>query len=201
MKALAAANAEVYQARTAVNQLGKQLEAAHEAITIPPNVDVVPPVSTADLIAERNARVDTVRRKQAMREELRDLEDQLKAQKEECNELARRLATCRKAISDLEARVSHQRTTVANLIDPTFDDIEARIRDSDRLNHLAADIQRKRDLAAGLAANKARADDLTSKLTAIQACKEDLMAQTIFPIVGLDFSSEAHLTEERDVRV
>ena len=191
----------VYDQRADHHRNAKRLEVAAATIEIPPGMETVQPVSSAQLLSERKRLEAENVQNEAMRRELAELErsyQALKKQKEQLKlkkqDLLRQLQETEEFILSTESLLQTSEEellqaagAVCDLVEHDLSEVDTRIAQADELNRIAAGIQRRRGLEEELAHEQKQASECTAKLDAIARYKTELMERTDFPVGGLDF--------------
>lgn len=191
----------VYDQRADHHRNVKRLEAAVAAFEIPPGMESVQPVSSAELLSERKRLEAENVQNEAMRQELRELERSHNALKEQRmqleqkkQELLNRLRETEELIAGMQSLLQSSEdellraeSALCDRLDYDLSEIDTRIAHADEVNRIAADVERRRGLEEELAWERMQAGECTAKLDAIARYKTELMERTDFHVGGLDF--------------
>jgi hypothetical protein len=199
LQALNHAYKTVFDSRTAVN---RDLDTAKKALASMPQVDKTEPVSVTELVAEKDRLAGIVRANDADRKAAdeqqrtsKDAEAKYNRIADEVEELERQLAIKKDELKTAEADADAackkwltMKEAADILIDPDLTDINTRIQNADDTNRKARQYEERQAKTQEVASHQAKADDLTKKLDNIKAYKEQIVAETKFPVDGLNFA-------------
>jgi hypothetical protein len=199
LQALNDAYKAVFDSRTAVN---RDLDTAKKALASMPAVEKTEPVSLTELVAERDELEKTIRAHAAKRQAVETQGAAALAASQavdvilnEIAELEKRLAerkqaleTGRKHLEEEDTKHRRMKEAIEALKDPDLTDINTRIQNADETNKKARQYEERQAKSAEVAGHQKTADDLTKKLDAIKAYKEQIVAETKFPVDGLNFA-------------
>jgi len=191
----------IYDRRAEHNRNCKRIEAAIASIEIPKGMEDTEPVSVSGLFEERRQLEEANRENSSKRAALQDLnqrKDELEERKTGLearkDELIRRLQEIDLAIEETAATITDTETLIeaaeaelASIKDHDLSEVDARISKADEINRIAGEVKRRKALEAELSEEQQGAEECTDRLEAIAGYKVELMAQTNFPIQGLDF--------------
>jgi DNA repair exonuclease SbcCD ATPase subunit len=183
----------VYNNRTLVN---RQLETAKKMLDGIPEVEPTEPVSTAELVAEKERLEEENRRNELKRSAARAAEQKISdlvKKKEEIlekiNQLYEELKQTEADIDREEHRLELINREVAELKDHDLTEIKNRIANADEINRKAQLYQERQKAARNVELLKAESEELTRRLEDILKYKQELIAGANFPIAGLDFGN------------
>jgi hypothetical protein len=199
LQALNDAYKAVFDSRTAVN---RDLDTAKKALASMPAVEKTEPVSLTELVAERDELEKTIRENAEKRQAVETQGAAALAASQavdvilnEIAELEKRLAerkqaleTGRKHLEEEDTKHRRMKEAIEALKDPDLTDINTRIQNADETNKKARQYEERQAKSAEVAGHQKTADDLTKKLDAIKAYKEQIVAETKFPVDGLNFA-------------
>ncbi|HOV84864.1 MAG TPA: AAA family ATPase [Syntrophobacteraceae bacterium] len=191
----------LYDQRAEHNRSCKRIEAAIASIEIPKGMEETEAMSVSGLFEERRQLEEANRENAGKRAALQDLHQHkddleerkagLEAQKEELirrlQELDQTIEETAAAIMDTETLIETAEAELASINDHDFSEVDARISKADEINRIAGEVKRRKTLEAELAEEQHGANECTDRLESITAYKAELMAQTNFPVQGLDF--------------
>jgi DNA repair exonuclease SbcCD ATPase subunit len=199
LQALNFAYKTVFDSRTAVN---RDLDTAKKALASMPAVEKTEPVSLAELVAEKE-RLEAINRDNQAQidaaaeqgRKVRQLASERDAIASEVERIKSTLAEAEKRLAaktkehDAAERERVQMQVIANGIHfENLTDINTRIQNADETNKKARQYEERQAKTQEVASHQAKADDLTKKLDAIKAYKEQIVAETKFPVDGLNFA-------------
>jgi hypothetical protein len=199
LQALNDAYKAVFDSRTAVN---RDLDTAKKALASMPQVEKTEPVTLTELVAEKerleainrdnqsqiDAAAEQGRKVRQLASERDTIASEVERIKSTLAEAEKRLAAKTKE-HDAAEKERVQMQVIANGIHfEDLTDINTRIQNADETNKKARQYEERQAKTQEVASHQAKADDLTKKLDAIKAYKEQIVAETKFPVDGLNFA-------------
>ena len=183
----------VYDNRTLVN---RQLETAKKMLDGIPEVEPTEPVSTAELVAEKERLEEENRRNElkrsaveAIRQKIEDLEEKEAEIRDKISVLEEQLRRVLKDLDHEKRRLEAVIQEVACLQEHNLTEIRNRIASADEINRRAQLYQERQKAARNVELLKAESEELTRRLEDIVKYKQELISGANFPIAGLDFGN------------
>ncbi len=193
----------LYEERTGVNREIKIAEARRDAIPIeatPPAEDA-DPQSLADQMAQLNK---TILENRSLRDKLNELKSESARLFVEITDLAKEIERLRAELEskwtahrEIGDRIITAEPLVAALVDPSVDELAAKIESARQAEKVRERMAERDTLARQVLDLTQKADGITAEIAAIDNEKERSLAHVPMPVEGLGFSSSGEVTYKR----
>lgn len=195
--ALQARRQTVYDQRTSTNSLIRNAQATLDRLPAPKPGGNTQEVSAADVLAELDARRETIRTNHQQREDLQTLYTDHAKLKEAIQTKEEELARVQLELKALQNRKAEQqekgrvlKAAVAASVDPPVTDLETRLEEVDRLNKEAREAVEYRKAKDAVDAHQKVADSLTTYLAGIDAQVRDVLVNSKLPVKGIEIHAD-----------